>query len=139
MLSSLLIFAIFFFLLVSIMAVYKTRHNKFYQDTTFLWPFGIYVWGDALIVAPFLATVSLIWLLLGTDGATITKFIALSLGVRSFFEVIYWLNHQATDNVFTPLLLRNNTSLKPKDTAILFQVWHTCIVIASAAYLLQLF
>jgi hypothetical protein len=50
-----------FFIALFFMAVYLCKKGEFYRDAFVFAPFGIYVWGDALILAPFWAIAAIVF------------------------------------------------------------------------------
>jgi len=99
----------------------------FYSDTFFLMPFGIYVWGDGLVLAPFWFVASIIFWFLSIKQVVV--FLLVFWVIRSGFEVIYWLNHQSVNNDFNPPMLRKVKWLDAGKSAILYQLLHTTIII----------
>lgn len=110
---------------VFFLSILKVRDSHFFSDTPGLLPFGMYVWGDALVIGFFwiiltsaaVLKVSAFWILL-------TAIIFLS--IRSLIEIFYWLHQQFQPKPFNPPLLRRYCS--PLQSAIVLQLWHTVIV-----------
>lgn len=126
---------VIFFSLISFVAILRKREGKFFMDSHFLSPFGIYVWGDALLVAPFWVILALLTLGL---GFSIREFFVISLIfflIRSLIEIQYWLYQQFQKEPFNPPLLRK--WFKPLESAILLQVWHTILVVFNLAGILK--
>lgn len=111
----------------------KKSKKEFYSDTFFLSLFGIYVWGDALILAPFWILSSMIFLFI--SDLNILKYILFFYSIRSFFEVIYWLNHQSVKSSYNPPFFRKFKWIKANESAILYQLFHTGIVVIGAFFL----
>lgn len=121
---------LFLFLIINLIVFLRSINEskiKFYSDTFFLAPLGIYVWGDALVLAPFWILSSLIFIFI--SQVFILKYLLIFYITRSFFEVIYWLNHQAVKSKFNPPLFRKFSWIKANESAILYQLIHTCVVI----------
>ena len=78
-----------------IFGMINTFQNNFNQVVWVLCPFGIFVWGDAIVLGPFLAISSvLLWI---KNRPNITgMFLSLYAGIRAFIEVLYNLNAQFT-------------------------------------------
>lgn len=114
-------------------ALHLTRRGGFYTDTPWLTPLGIFVWGDALIIAPFWAVMSIVgfW----HTPINIIRFFLLFYSIRSAYEVIYWINHQVAQRDYTPPLVRRFDWLKPNEGAILYQLMNTVQIIVSLAAL----
>ncbi len=122
--SSLLIIINF---IVFALSLKKSRQGCFFADTFFLLPFSIYVWGDGLII-------SLFWILAGILLFFISwinwlKLILIFFMLRSFFEVIYWLNAQAIGKKYKAPLFKNVGWLNAEQAAILYQLIHFVIVV----------
>lgn len=132
-LASVLILSLVFFL-----AIKRVRDGSFYGDTFWLLPFGVYVWGDALILLPFWILVDTICLLSGVSGLVLTRLYLVFIAVRSAYEVVYWLLHQATKDTYRPPLIRKFTSLPAREGAILYQLAHTCVLVLAIWILLLL-
>lgn len=121
-------------LLVTLLA-WSRKNKKFYTNTFHLGGMGIYVWGDALILAPFWIISGLLWYFLSTTQ--VFQYISIFFLCRSFFEVIYWLLFQFHNNNHTEApdlhgLLKNFTG---DQKAILYQVTHMCVVVVMIALL----
>ena len=120
-----------------VLAVKKSRSGSFYQDTHWLSFLGIYVWGDALILAPF-------WLLsaglfLFFSQVEVIRYFLLFLVVRSLYEVLYWITHQVAKKDYRPPLFRSIKWLGANEAAILYQLLHMCLVILGVAALIYTF
>lgn len=104
-----------------------SKKNGFYKDAFGLFPLGIYVWGDGLILAPFWMLVSLIFYFL--SAIQIMRFFLIFYLVRSFYEVIYWLVHQSSSKDYQPPFFRNVDFLGAQESAILYQLWHSVLIV----------
>jgi hypothetical protein len=102
----------------------KSRHKQFYSDTPWLFPLGIFVWGDALILGPFWMIASLLFSFVSFMDMWRCIFIFFAL--RSAYEVIYWINHQVAQRQYHPPLFRRISWLSPNDAAILYQLLNMC-------------
>jgi hypothetical protein len=95
-------YGVFLYLLLAVVAliqsVMRVRQNQSYSLATPFQFLGIYVWGDALLIAPYWLGTSLISLFLN-DWLFFLLTISLFWVVRGFGETIYWLNQQ-----FSPIL-----------------------------------
>ena len=86
-------------LLTAIKGFYESSvKNNPFGLTYPLFPFGIFVWGDAAVLGLFWSLVSLVCFLLN-DWILFLLIISLYWFVRSFGEIIYWLNQQ-----FSPII-----------------------------------
>jgi len=121
-------------LVVFVQALRKCQQDQFFSDTFSLGWLGIFVWGDALVLAPFWLASSLAFFWLSWIG--ILRWWLLFYLVREFYEVIYWLNHQATNNQYRPPFLRQVKWLTTHQVSIIYQVLSMCQVILAAAGLL---
>jgi len=124
--------------LVFLLALKRVRDGSFYGDTFWLLPLGVYVWGDALILLPFWILILLVFLWSGVSGLALIRLYLIFTAVRSAYEVVYWLLHQATKDTYKPPLLRRFTQLQPRDSAILYQLVHTCALVLAIWMLLLL-
>ncbi|HEX7017905.1 MAG TPA: hypothetical protein VF209_03300 [Patescibacteria group bacterium] len=114
-------------------ALQLTKKGGFYTDTPLLGLLGIFVWGDALVLAPFWAVVSLIGIWL--PPLYMLRFLLLFYAIRSAYEVIYWINHQVAQREYMPPFARRFSWLKPNEGAILYQLMNMVQVILSLAAL----
>lgn len=110
------------------------KRGKFYTDTPLFIPLGIFVWGDALILAPFWCVVSLGLAFLTPIDAL--RFYLLFWVFRNGYEVIYWIGHQYAKSSYVAPLFRKHIWLKPNDSAILYQVLAMCGTVISAFLLM---
>ncbi|MDA1079676.1 MAG: hypothetical protein O2840_03250 [bacterium] len=137
--SALFLLAIVLFLsLAFVLALKRVRDGSFYGDTFWLLPLGVYVWGDALILLPFWIIVAVVFLLSGVSGLGLIRLYLIFAAVRSAYEVVYWLLHQATKDQYRAPLFRKFTGLAPRDGAILYQLLHTCVLVLAIWMLLLL-
>lgn len=120
-----LLFLLSFF--IFILSIGKVKKGHFYQDTFWLFFFGIYVWGDGLVLGPFWMISSII--LFNTSVISAYRFLLIFFLVRSAGEVLYWLVHQASDRKYQPPLFRKITFLDDNQAAILYQLAHTSIIV----------
>jgi hypothetical protein len=88
----LFIFAIFNFLLF-IKAYKECKKKNVYGLTKFLYPLGMFVWGDVFVFSIFWTLVSLFCVLI-SDLYLFFLIASLFGVVRSFGETIYWFNQQ---------------------------------------------
>ncbi len=107
----------------------QCRAQHFYQETPLGWVFGIFVWGDAVVLLPWWmgVTIASHWLSL----IHVARIIFLFWTVRAGYEVLYWLNHQAVKSSEVPPLLRSIKWLGSNEVAILYQVGQMCIALTS--------
>lgn len=119
-----------FFFLLWRYAIKKCKQGQFYSDTPSLWLFGIFVWGDGLVLLPFWFVLLLSWLLTAIFWQELSAGIILAgylifVTVRSGYEVMYWLNHQAQNKTYQPPLFRHISWLGAHEAAILYQLMNT--------------
>lgn len=124
-------------LIVFFIAVKKSKNNQFYSDVSLLLPLGIFVWGDALILAPFWVISSVIFYFL--SPVNILRYFLLFYAVRSMYEVVYWISSQMAGKTYNPPLFRQFTWLKPNDAAILYQLMNMCQMILAVAVFIGTF
>lgn len=127
MLNPLWLLLTFFSALVFLFSLRKAQNGQFFQDTFWLVPLGIYIWGDGLIIAPFWLISNLVFLFL--PPVLIFRFLLLFYLIRSTYEVIYWLFHQSIGKNFKPPLLRHIQWLGPNEGAILYQLFHIVVIV----------
>jgi hypothetical protein len=115
----------------------RSKQGKFYSDTPWLLPMGIFVWGDGLVIGPFWAVSSgvLMWL----SWLDVVRYCLVFYSVRSAYEVVYWLNHQAVGKTYRPPLFRHIAWLGSEEAAILYQLMNMCQVIGGIGLLLLTF
>ena len=116
-------------IILTILAISKSRNNQFYSDTAWAWPLGIFVWGDALILGPFWSLTGLVSLWM--QPIQILRFFLLFYTIRSAYEVVYWINHQVAQRDYQPPLFRNVSWLGANEAAILYQLLNTLVVVGS--------
>lgn len=122
------------FLAVFAIALKKCRSNQFYSDAIYLGFTGIYVWGDALVLAPFWAA-SLVTLSFFPLIYTV-RYVLLFWMLRNGFEVIYWIGHQYSKSDYNPPMFRKVKWMKPNESAILYQLMCMCNLLVSSFLLL---
>lgn len=89
----LILFSIFN-LLIFFEGAYESRENKnVYGLTWVLFPLGIFVWGDAVLIGLFWTIAGLISVYLG-DWILFLLIFSVFWSVRAFGESIYWFNQQ---------------------------------------------
>lgn len=118
-------------ILISVLALRKSKQNKFYTNTFVLNPLGIFVWGDGLVLGPFWAVSGIVWWLLQLDIEWIIKYVLVFWMIRSAYEVVYWIAHQSTDADYTPPTPPFLQHLDRNEIRILYQLWHMGVVIVS--------
>ena len=88
--------ALFIISVVSfVLGLIGTLQGNFNQVIWVLCPIGIFVWGDAIILGPFLA-LSAVFLWIKNRKSVTGLFLSLYVAIRAFIEVIYNLNAQFT-------------------------------------------
>ena len=82
-----------FGIIVFVLGLIETIHGYFNEVVWILCPTGIFVWGDAIILGPFLACSSmLLWF---KNRPNISgMFFSLYVSIRAFIEILYNLNAQ---------------------------------------------
>lgn len=122
----------FFQLIIAIkgFAECKNKKNAF-GLTPWLFPFGIFVWGDALIFGFFWFLAGLVSFLLG-DWILFLLIIAVFWLVRSLGETIYWFNQQfSTINRQPPEKLPGYRIVQNDSIWFINQIFVQCITIIS--------
>lgn len=108
-------------------AIKKAQADKFYEDTPQLWLLGIYVWGDGLVLLPF--WIISVYVLTYLSFINQIRFLLIFLGIRSAYEVIYWLLQQFGHQNYRPPFLRKIKWLDAHQAAILYQLFHSCVLV----------
>lgn len=125
-------------MLLSLVVFWRAWHlcqsGCFYRDTPGAFWLGIYVWGDALILAPFWFISAGLFLVF--PPLFTIRYLLLFFAVRAGYEVIYWLNHQAVKDTYRPPLFRGIKWLQVNEAAILYQLINFCLVVFFASLLL---
>ncbi|HLE49327.1 MAG TPA: hypothetical protein VI819_04850 [Patescibacteria group bacterium] len=92
-LSGIIIILIF----VTAFSIRECLRSRAYSETRLLFPLGIFVWGDALLITPFWIFVTF-WFLI-TKNVFVVKIAFISFWlIRSLGEAIYWINEQFATN-----------------------------------------
>jgi hypothetical protein len=108
----------------------RTKKNAF-GSAPLLVVFGVFVWGDALILGPFWMAISLTSLIV-RDWYLFLLLISVFWVVRSLGEVIYWLNEQfAGKNRNPPHTLRFHGLLKSDAVWFVYQLIWQCVLVIS--------
>jgi hypothetical protein len=123
---------------LSAAALRAVRRGKFFDEVFWGWPLGMYVWGDVVVLAPAWAIAGAVALLTRPNTHLVVSWFIVFHTLRSAYEVIYWLNHQATEKTFVPPLFRSQTVLSPEASAIIYQMVHFIIVVVGLGWLLFL-
>lgn len=106
----------------------KKNHFK---ETRFLFWLGIFVWGDAIILGIFWFLSSLICVLL-QDWTLFLLIVSIFWVVRSFGEIIYWINQQFSSiNRNPPKNLFGYRLFKNDSIWFVYQVFWQCIMVVS--------
>lgn len=114
--SWLFLFLAIFSLIIFFQSVYQSvRKKNAYQKTPLLFPFGIFVWGDGIIIGVF-------WFIVGSlsfayqDERIFLILLFLFWLIRAFGEVIYWIGQQFSlinrnppEKLFGYFLVKNNS------------------------------
>lgn len=119
----------FLSLLITFQSVRKSKKGDFYQDTPWLLPLGIFVWGDGLILGPFWLVSGLLFFWL--PWLFIARYILLFTAIRCGYEVVYWLTHQAAGKQYQPPLFRSIKWMDAQQSAILYQLLTTVWMFAA--------
>ena len=109
----------------------------FYKDMGLFRYVGVYVFGDAYILAPFLIiSLPVMYFLAGWFGVGV--FWCVFMIIRNFIEIIYWLFQQFGDKSFRPPFPMK--SLDNNQVYILYQLLntvHTVIYVVILIFLLR--
>jgi len=120
-------------IILFITALVNIKKKLIFQETKILSILGIFVWGDALVLLPFWFTILIFWIIF-RNVYFIYLLISLFWVIRSFGEIIYWLNQQFSNLKRNPpekLLLHN---LIQNDAIwFIYQVFWQCIFVFAVA------
>lgn len=122
--------------ILAVVSLLKCKKKQFFSDVPFAWLLGVYVWGDGLVLFPFWTLLGLLFAFFTPDTVWLYRTSILFFTVRSFFEVVYWLQKQSMGSTFKPVLLRTISWLNAESTQIIFQLLHSCIVVVGVLLLL---
>ncbi len=112
-----------------VVSLRKVKAGHFFGDSLSVSWFGIYVWGDGLVLFPFWAVLLLSAGIFGINLIWILRAVVLLYVFRSFFEVIFWLQKQSVHSDFKPVVLRKFPKLTAEAAQIVFQLFHTCLTV----------
>ncbi len=117
---------------VFLKGMYQIKHKKNTFGLTGNWAWlGSFVWGDTAIISPFWILICLISLLLN-DWLLFPLAISMFWVVRSFGEMIYWLNEQFTNHHRNPPQTLKFYSLFHNDSIwFIYQLFWQCILVLS--------
>lgn len=106
------------------------KQNPFGLTRGITW-LGIFVWGDALVIAPLWILTSLLSLFLG-DWILFCLIASIFWSVRSLGEVIYWLNEQfAAKKRNQPHTLVGFSLVKSEAIWFIYQIVWQCVMVIS--------
>lgn len=112
----------------------SSRKNNQFQETPWLLPWGIFVWADGLIFAPFWLGVFVVCLLLN-DWKLFLLIYSVFWAVRSLGETVYWLNEQfAVNHRNEPKNLRGYSLVKNDSVWFLYQIAWQCVTVISIIF-----
>ncbi len=114
------------------------QKNAFGYSTAFI-PLGSWVWGDALIFGLFWFLVS-VFILFKNDWILFLLIISVFWMVRSFAEIIYWLNQQfSVKERNHPKNLKFNQFFHNDSIWFIYQIVWQCILVVSLITTVYLF
>lgn len=124
-----------FNLVVFLKAYHECKYKKnAYGETKALWILGIFVWGDALVFAPFWIVSSVVTLLLN-DWYLFLLTVSVFWLVRSFGETIYWFNQQFSKiNRNPPEKLLFYSVVKNDSVWFIYQITWQCVTVVSIIF-----
>ncbi len=104
--------------------IHKKRNS--YRLTNYLFFIGAFVWGDVFVLSPFWIIVSLISLF-ANNWYLFLLILSLFWAIRSFGEIIYWLNEQfASKNRNLPQNLNFHRLIKSDAIWFMYQLFWQC-------------
>jgi hypothetical protein len=108
-----------------------TKKKNAFGLTNYLLFLGVFVWGDIFVLGPFWMLVSLVTLLL-QDWYLFLLIISVFWVVRSFGEVMYWLNEQFSGkNRNLPHTLRFHKIFQSEAVWFIYQLIWQCMLVMS--------
>ncbi|MFA5136182.1 MAG: hypothetical protein WC489_02215 [Patescibacteria group bacterium] len=128
------IYIITVFLIVNLFICLKSyqesRYRKnVYGTTPFLYLLGIFVWGDGIIIGLFWCLASLV-VFFANDLYLYAVFVSYFWVVRSFGEIIYWLNQQFSSKDRNPAKKTLIHTIFPYDSYLFaYQVFWQCVLV----------
>ncbi len=136
----LFLFLSIFSLIVFIQSVYQSvRKKNSYQKTTLLFPLGIFVWGDGMIISLFWFIVSGLSFIYQNTRMFLILFFLFWL-VRAFGEAIYWINQQFSSiNRNPPEKLFGYFLVKNDSIWFLYQLFWQMVMIGALFGLIKIF
>lgn len=127
-------------LITTFLGIFQVLNGDFSGHPYLLIPLGIFIWGDALIIGPFLFLCS-IYLWFKKDPTCTGLLLSLYASIRSFIEIIYGLNAQFTKTTrpweYPFLNMDLVKSLGVTELHVLYQVGFTCIFVVSSLIFLN--
>lgn len=78
---------------ITIASIYQSKKGNSFDITYYLFPLGIFVWGDGIVFGPLWTLAGILFGLID-DPIGLFLFISIFWVVRSAGETIYWLNEQ---------------------------------------------
>lgn len=124
---------------ISVLGITKSRQGRAFELVWWLFPWGAFVWGDAVIFGFFWAVVLAIgwW---SQDLILLGVITALFWFVRSVGETIYWFNEQfATDHRNLPENLPGYSLFKNDSIWFVYQICWQCVTVAALFFSVWLF
>jgi len=105
------------------------KKKNAFGETWFLYPLGIYVWGDATVFGIFWAAAAIVSILLG-DLILFFLIISLFWLVRSVGETIYWFNQQFSPIIRMDPKQRFTNKIFHNDSIwFIFQIANQCLTV----------
>lgn len=123
---------------VWILSFKRAKKQQAFGETPWLGVLGIFVWGDALIFAPFWVLVGISTLYL-KDWYLFLLLMSLFWLVRSIGETIYWFNQQFSNISRNPPERLMGYKLVKNDAVwYLYQIFWQCVTVVSSVTSLYL-
>lgn len=127
--TALAIFLVLAGSIITTVSIQKCKKDGFYGDTFWLFPFGVYVWGDGIVLGIFWLLTGVLFGILQLSFIWVIRYLLLFWLIRSGYEVMYWFISQFVDQTYSPPIGKNVQWLDGNQVKILYQVTHTCIII----------
>lgn len=107
------------------------KHKNAFGDTKFLYPLGVYVWGDQTIFGPFWTLSAIVSLLL-SDWILFLLIFSVFWLVRSFGETMYWFHQQYSQKILnSPEKYWIYKIYKNKSVWFIYQIINQCMTIVT--------
>ena len=117
-----------------IQSFYQSSKKKAFEETPWLLPWGIFVWGDGVVFGLFWFIISVLTFALN-DWNLFLLIYSIFWLVRSLGEVLYWIHEQfAKNHRNEPKNLRGYSLVKNDSVYFLYQIVWQCVMVVSIIF-----